>query len=105
MYRSERFVGSFGSRNRKRGLEISKSQRLLFLLNLVTLRSGHISILGLGLYPLLSKTGIHLILGIIATTDSLVHETYGVAFFEGGDNVFARHSVLVMQRGMHFESD
>lgn len=72
-----------------RGLRL-QAQLSLLLLDLVSLRPGGGSVLGLDLCPLGPQAGADLVLGVVAAADGLVHEALGVALFEGGDDFLAR---------------
>ena len=74
-----------------RGVSHLQSQLALLLLDLVTLCTGGIAILGLHLGSLKLQAFVDLFFGSVAASDGLVHEALGVTFFEGGDDLFARY--------------
>lgn len=69
----------------------SESQRLLLFLDLVSLRLGLVSVLGLDLGSFLSKAQVHHVFGIVAASDGLVHEALVMTLLESGNDFFARY--------------
>ena len=69
----------------------SEAQLPLCLLDLVSFRSGGISVHGLDFRSLDTEALVHHVLGTIAAPDGLVQEALAVTVFEDGKDILARY--------------
>lgn len=70
-----------------------QSERLLLLLDSITLCLGSRPVVCLHLCTLDSQTLVDLLFGVVTATGGFVHKASVVTLFEGGDDFFARYVI------------